>query len=470
MKWFKSRAFTFKIMLTLGGALAVMSVMNIVWSVRSQQAQGLEQAEILAHRVADITLSALNNMMVTGVVDQRADLLKKISGTEGVKDVRVARGKSINEQFGNGLPGEEPKTEADNRVLATGKAEFEYEEGSLRATLPFLLSTNWRGVNCLDCHQGKEGEAIGVLSMTISLKDMEDKVNRSNWVFTIFFIIEGIAIMALLYFIIKRNVSNKLEQVADALDHGSMEVTNASGEISGSSETLASAATGQTTTLANMKDSLDKMAGLIKTSASESAKVKNLMNMVEANVKNGEVSMDRTVEAMEAIKQSSGKIGAIIKLIDEIAFQTNLLALNAAVEAARAGESGKGFAVVAEEVRSLAQKVSAAAKDTAGFLGESVKSTENGSQLVGQTNKSLVGIGESVREVRQRINQMAEAACEQESHVAGVTSAMNEFDKATQLTAQGADETAGASHDLLKQAEELKAAVQTLVEIVQGER
>jgi len=470
MKWFFRRSFNFKIMLTLGVALVAMSTLNIVWSLRSQQTQAVEQARILASRVADVTLSSLNNLMVAGAMDKRSTLLKMIGMMDGVNDVRVVRSKILNDQFGAGEADETAKTETDTRVLASGKAEFEYSKGSLRATLPFLLSKNWRGVNCFDCHEGKEGEAIGALSMNISLKEVEEQVSRNNWLFTAFFVIEGVAILALLYFIIGRNVSRLLEKVAVDIENGSREVADTAEGFSASSENLASASTQQEAALANVKKSMERMTELIGESTTASTKVSGLMNKVDSIVKDGGESMDRTVKAMEAIKHSTERIGAIIKMIEEIAFQTNLLSLNAAVEAARAGESGKGFAVVAEEVRSLAQKVAAAAKDTSGFVSESKKDSENGASLVAQTSKALFAIRESVHEVHERVNQMASIAQEQNSSVTDVAGAVTELENVNKMSTKGAEEASDASRNLLSEAEGLKEAVTKLIEIVEGEK
>src|SRR3954452_19744107 len=102
----------------------------------------------------------------------------------------------------------------------------------------------------------------------------------------------------------------------------------------------------------------------------------------------------QVVSTMNGISESSRKIADIIGVIDGIAFQTNILALNAAVEAARAGEQGRGFAVVAAEVRNLAQRSAAAAKEIKTLIGESVNKVDNGAAMVdhaGRTMGAIVG-------------------------------------------------------------------------------
>ena len=100
---------------------------------------------------------------------------------------------------------------------------------------------------------------------------------------------------------------------------------------------------------------------------------------------------------MSSINESSRKIVDIISVIDGITFQTNILALNAAVEAARAGEQGRGFAVVAAEVRNLAQRSAAAAKEIKTLIGDSVDKVEVGTRLV----EEAAAAAESVEEQAQ---------------------------------------------------------------------
>ncbi len=113
---------------------------------------------------------------------------------------------------------------------------------------------------------------------------------------------------------------------------------------------------------------------------------------------------------MDAIHASSQRMADIIGVIDGIAFQTNILALNAAVEAARAGEQGRGFAVVATEVRNLAQRSAAAAKDIKGLIEDSAGRVGDGSRLVNEAGSTMHEIVESIRRVADIMGEIRSTA------------------------------------------------------------
>lgn len=469
MDWFRRRSFNFRIMFTLGAAFAAVSVTNILWMGISQKETSVNEAMARAQGLADITLSSLNNLMVAGAMDRRFEFLRIISQTEGIREVRVIRGENVIRQYGEGSKDEVVKTEADKRAISTGKPEFTYADGELRATIPFLLTQNWRDVNCMDCHEGREGEVVGALSLALSMKAVEDDVLKMRLLFTLFFTLEGVLLILLLYFLIARKMGGQLSGLAERISSGCEGVTDASEKILSESGELTHGANEQGHALENVTLSLKNLIGLIKSAGIESSKVRDLMTQMDVAVKSGAASMDSTVSAMESIKNSSGKIRGIIKLIEEIAQQTNLLALNAAVEAARAGESGKGFAVVAEEVRALSARVSSAARDTSGFLAESVAGAENGASLVSQTSEALARIASAAKEVGTRINNMAQIADRQDQNVSEVNRTMDGLKSASASAASGAEETATAALELAGQAEKLEQIVTALISIVEGE-
>ncbi len=162
---------------------------------------------------------------------------------------------------------------------------------------------------------------------------------------------------------------------------------------------------------------------------------------------------------MNDITGSSKKISEITAVIDSIAFQTNILALNAAVEAARAGEQGRGFAVVAAEVRNLAQRSAAAAKEIKALIEESVRRVESGSQLVGEAGAAMREIVGAVRQVTEIIGTIAAASQEQSGGLDQVNQAMSQIDGVTQQNAALVEEAAAAAASLQDQASELTSAV-----------
>jgi methyl-accepting chemotaxis protein len=177
-------------------------------------------------------------------------------------------------------------------------------------------------------------------------------------------------------------------------------------------------------------------------------------------VSGGEV-VERVIETMASINQSSKKIVDIISVIDGIAFQTNILALNAAVEAARAGEQGRGFAVVASEVRNLAQRSAAAAKEIKTLIGDSVGRVETGTALVSTAGTTMGEIVASVERVTGIIGQISAASQEQEGDIGRINLALTDVDAVTRQNAALVEHAATASQSLQDQADSLAAVVAT---------
>jgi len=172
----------------------------------------------------------------------------------------------------------------------------------------------------------------------------------------------------------------------------------------------------------------------------------------------GEV-VERVVDTMHGISDSSARVVEIISVIEGIAFQTNILALNAAVEAARAGEQGRGFAVVASEVRTLAQRSATAAREIKTLIGESVARVDGGSKLVEEAGHTIGEVVESVKRVTDFISEIASASEAQSTGIGQVNTAVTQMDEVTQQNAALVEEASAAAQQLDQQAQALREAV-----------
>jgi methyl-accepting chemotaxis protein len=206
---------------------------------------------------------------------------------------------------------------------------------------------------------------------------------------------------------------------------------------------------------------MEELTSTVKQNA-ENAKQANQLAIGASDVagKGGAV-VGEVVTTMDSINESSRKIVDIISVIDGIAFQTNILALNAAVEAARAGEQGRGFAVVAGEVRNLAQRSAAAAKEIKHLIDDSVEKVEGGSKLVAQAGQTMDEIVTSIKRVTDIMSEITAASSEQSQGIEQVNTAITQMDEVTQQNAALVEEAAAAADSLEEQAQNLAVSVGT---------
>lgn len=273
--------------------------------------------------------------------------------------------------------------------------------------------------------------------------------------------------MVLGYFII-RGVNRLLTQVATAIRHGSTEVAATAGQVSANSQALAQGSSEQAASLEETSASLEQMASMTRRNSDSAQQAKTLSNQTRASADTGAQRMDEMRRAMDEIKSSSDEVAKIVKTIDEIAFQTNLLALNAAVEAARAGEAGAGFAVVAEEVRALAQRSAAAAKETSGKIELAIRKSHQGVEISGGVATSLAEIVGNARKMDTLVTEIAQACQEQNQGITQVNGAVAQMDKVTQSNACNAEQTAAAAEQLNVQSSLLRNNVDELFRLVGG--
>jgi methyl-accepting chemotaxis protein len=268
--------------------------------------------------------------------------------------------------------------------------------------------------------------------------------------------------------IIIRGVNKALRESVAVLDDAASQVASAASQVSGSSQSLAEGASQQAASLEETSSSLEELSSMTTQNNDNAQSAKQLSGDTRVAAETGNRDMDEMRQAMSAIKASSTDISKIIKTIDEIAFQTNILALNAAVEAARAGEAGAGFAVVAEEVRALAQRSAASAKETADKIEIAIKNGDQGAIISEKVAQSLGTIVEKARKVDELVANIASASQEQKQGIGQINTAVTQMDKVTQANAGNAEETAAASEELSAQSLSMKEAVSNLQQLVGG--
>jgi len=494
-----------RLVVGISAMLALTWTVMIVLSYAERREATIGQARDFAASTNQMIMATLTGMMLTGVSKDRAVFLDQVRESNNIKNLKVFRYGSVVTQYGAGAATDGNPGAEEAAVMKSGKTSFSVNEkdGYLSAIFPIL---NWRtylGKECVGCHQGVENSVLGAVSMRVSLQKAQAELNGFAWRISLLALGLTLPLLGAIFFFIRRfvtrplggepaaatDVANRIAagdltldiQVKNgddssllyAMQHMQRNLSEIIGQINQAAETITVGAKEVAAGNADLSQRTEEQASSLEETASSMEELtstvkQNADNAMQANrlaagasevaLKGGAV-VGQVVTTMTSINESSKKIVDIISVIDGIAFQTNILALNAAVEAARAGEQGRGFAVVATEVRTLAQRSAAAAKEIKQLIGDSVSKVEDGNKLVDQAGKTMEEVVGAVKRVTDIMAEISAASQEQSSGIEQVNQAITQMDEVTQQNAALVEEAAAAAESMQEQAQSLRQAV-----------
>jgi methyl-accepting chemotaxis protein len=266
-------------------------------------------------------------------------------------------------------------------------------------------------------------------------------------------------------------IEGRLGAIAGTLAAAVAELSRQAGLLSQSAERTA----GETDALAGGAEQATANVQTVAAAAEElSASVAEITRQVasSAGVARRAVEEARATDAAVAgLAESAGRIGDVVRLINDIAGQTNLLALNATIEAARAGEAGKGFAVVASEVKNLAAQTAKATEEIGAQIGAMQQATNGAVQAIrgiaaivqeidGITSAIAAAVEEQGAATREIARNVAEAAAGTGEVSSGVAAVRGEVQQTTAALAQLRDST----DEIGRQGETLRGEIGAVVQ------
>ena len=404
-----------KVYFALGSIFLLVLVVVISVAVSAEKKLSTEMVHSQLKDKASGYLDTMNMLMISGAIANREMVRTKLLSDNNIVEARMLRAPSIDAMYGKGLEHEYPLDELDRRALAGEEIMLE-EDGENGHTMTYLTPVyaheDYRGTNCLPCHQAQEGDILGAIRISYSLDQLDGHIFNNMMTMALIQAAMFVSALILLSLLLRRFVISPVRSMHRTLDTmerdsdltqqvrvdtqdeigrtamalnkmiarfsdslrqvvgSSHELEESAGQIEQSSQASLQAANAQKSETEHIQRSIEELHQSIQTvmtnaeessRASAEAKVVAGQGVSKTDLASASIeTMNNAIQSasgvIASLDERSNNVGSVLEVIKGIAEQTNLLALNAAIEAARAGDSGRGFAVVADEVRTLSQR------------------------------------------------------------------------------------------------------------------
>ncbi|MBS53563.1 MAG: hypothetical protein CMI03_12540 [Oceanospirillaceae bacterium] len=463
-----------KVYLALGSIFLLVLIIVVSVAVSSERQMSAEMAHSQLKDKASGYLDTMNMLMISGAIGNREMVRTKLLSDSNIVEARMIRAPKIDQFYGKGLDHEYAQDDLERRALQGEETLVTTDDANghiMTLVTPVYAHENYRGTNCLGCHQAQDGEVLGAIRISYSLEELDGHIFSNMLRMGIIQASMFIAALVVLSLLLRkvvitpvkrmhqtlttmdedsdlthtvevtstdeigstgRALNHMIEKLSDSLKRvvqTSSELELAAQNIDQSSAESLRAAQSQkqeTNDIRQAIEALHESISLVMGNAEQSSDASSEAKVVAHNgVNKTDEAADNIRKMNDAIKTTTGvitsldeqsnNVGGVLEVIKGIAEQTNLLALNAAIEAARAGESGRGFAVVADEVRSLSQRTHESTQEIEAMVEalqsqarNAVSSMENAQNIAEEGSERVREAAEALHQMTQHVDRMSE--------------------------------------------------------------